>query len=322
MKAICIDKYGIENNIELREVEKPIPKENEVLVRVHAASVNFNTLIFATGKPLVGRLFTGLIIPKIKTPGNDISGTVEVIGENIKQFQLGDEVFGDISEYGFGAFAEYVAVPEKALHKKPGSITFEEAAALPEASLVALQALRDVAKIKPGQQVLIYGASGGIGTFAVQIAKYYGAVVTGVCGSSNLELVRSLGADHIIDYTKEDFTKSGKLYDIILATVGYRPIFDYKRALKKKGIYVVTGGYMTQIFQGMLLGPWLSMFGGKKLCSMTVKPNKDLYYMKELIESGKVKPVIDKIYSLTDCEKAMQHYSKGHAKGKVIINMI
>ena len=321
MKAISIERYGTQGNIKLKEVKKPALKDDEVLVNIKASSINFNTRIFTTGMPLVGRPFTGMRKPKIETPGNDIAGIVESVGKNIKRYKPGDEVFGDTAEYGFSALAEYISVPEKAISHKPKNTTFEEAAAVPEAGLVALQALRDIGKVQAGQKVLIFGASGGIGTFAVQIAKYFGAALTGVCGTSNLELVRSLGADHVIDYTKEDFTKSGRLYDIILATAGYRPIFDYKRALKKNGIYVVTGGYMTQIFQGMLLGPLISIFGNKKFCSMTVKPNKDLDFMKELIESGKVKPVIDKVYSLSETENALNYYGKGHSKGKIIITI-
>ena len=291
MKAIVNERYGSPDVLQLKEIDKPTPKDDEVLVKIHAASVNYNTLLFVKGEPFVGRLFTGLLKPKIKTPGNDIAGQVEAVGKNVKQFQPGDEVFGDISESGFGAFAEYVSVPEKALVLKPANISFEEAAAVPEAALVALQALRDSGQIQAGKKVLIYGASGGIGTFAVQIAKYFGAEVTGVCSTRNLDMVRSIGADHVIDYTQEDFTKNEQRYDLIVATAGHRSIFDYKRALSPRGIYVVTGGSMSQIFQGMLLGPWISMTGKKKLGSLTVKPNNDLDFIKELIESGKVKPV-------------------------------
>ena len=321
MKAIVNERYGSPDVLQLKEIDKPTPKDDEVLVKIHAASVNYNTLLFVKGEPFVGRLFTGLLKPKIKTPGNDIAGQVEAVGKNVKQFQPGDEVFGDISESGFGAFAEYVSVPEKALVLKPANISFEEAATVPEAALVALQALRDSGQIQAGKKVLIYGASGGIGTFAVQIAKYFGAEVTGVCSTRNLDMVRSIGADHVIDYTQEDFTKNEQRYDLIVATAGHRSIFDYKRALSPGGIYVVTGGSMSQIFQGMLLGPWISMIGKKKLGSLTVKPNNDLDLLKELIEAGKIKPVIDKRYTLSEAGEALRYYGEGHARGKVVIIM-
>jgi NADPH:quinone reductase-like Zn-dependent oxidoreductase len=321
MKAIVYKKYGPLDVLELKDVEKPIPKDNEVLVKVYAASVNFNNLIFVKGKPFVARFGIGLLKPKFNIPGNDISGKVEAVGLNVKQFQDGDEVFGDTSECGFGAFAEYVSVTENSLALKPTNISFEEAAAVPEAALVALQALRDKGRIQKGQKVLICGASGGIGTFAVQTAKYFGTEVYGVCSTNNLELVRSIGADHVIDYTKEDFIKNGQQYDLILATAGYRSVFDYRRALSPKGICVVTGGTMSQIFQAMLLGPWISMVGSKKVSSMLVKPNKDLSFVKELLEAGKVKPVIDRRYSLHEVPKALRYYEEGHAKGKVVINV-
>jgi NADPH:quinone reductase-like Zn-dependent oxidoreductase len=321
MKAIVYEKYGPPDVLQLKEVEKPAPTDNEVLVKVYATTVNFNNLLFVKGEPFVGRLGTGLFRPKFKTPGNDIAGRVETVGRNVKQFQPGDDVFGDISDCGFGAFAEYVSVPENALALKPANTSFEEAAAVPEASLVALQALRDKGQIRKGQKVLICGASGGIGTFAVQIAKYFGAEVSGVCSTRNLELVRSLGTDHVIDYTQEDFMKNGQHYDLILAAAGYRSMFDYRRALSPKGICVVTGGSMPQIFQAMLLGPWISMFGSKKLGSMMVKPNRDLGLMKELIEAGKVKPVIDRRYSLSEVAEALRYYGEGHARGKVVITV-
>jgi NADPH:quinone reductase-like Zn-dependent oxidoreductase len=272
-----------------------------------------------TGKPFVARLTgLGLLKPTIRIPGSDIAGRVEAVGRNVSKFVPGDGVFGDISGYGRGGLAGYVCAPEHALAKKPVHISFAEAAAVPEAALVALQALRDSGQIKSGQKVLIAGASGGIGTFAVQIAKYFGAEVTGVCGPRNVDLVRSLGADHIVDYTKEDFTKNGQQYDLIVATAGYRSIFEYRRALGPRGIYVATGGAMAQIFQGILLGPFLST-GGKKMGSMLVEPNRDLDLMRELIEAGHVKPVIDRSYPLSQTAEAFRYYGEGHARGKVVI---
>ncbi len=321
MKAQIINKYGTPDNLEIKDIEKPIPKDNEVLVKVRTASVNFNTLMFVKGKPLVARLFTGILKPNVRTPGNDIAGVVEEIGESVKQFQVGDEVFGDTAECGFGAFAEYVSVPENALTMKPANISFEEAAAVPEASLVALQALRDEGEIKAGDKVLINGASGGIGTFAVQLAKYFGAEVTAVCGMKNMDMVRSIGADHIIDYKKEDFTRTGEKYDLIIATAGYRSIFEYRDALSPKGRFVATGGSMKQIFQAMLLGSWISKKEGKKLTNLNLIVNKDLDFMKEIIETGFVKPVIDRVYPMREAIEALKYYDQGHAKGKIVITI-
>ena len=257
MKAIVCTKYGPPDVLELKEVAKPIPKDDEVLVKVHAASMTFSNLFLVSGKPFLIRLMFGLLKPKLRIPGSDIAGRVEAVGRNGKRFRPGDEVFGDLSRCGRGGFAEYVSVPENELGLKPANISFAEAAAVPEAALVALQGLRDKGRIQKGQKVLIVGASGGIGTFAVQIAKSFGAEVTGVCGARNLDMVRSIGADHVIDYAKEDFTKNGQRYDLILATKGYRSIFDYQRALSPRGIYVMTGGSWAQIFQALLIGPWI-----------------------------------------------------------------
>ncbi len=321
MKAIVCTKYGSPDVLELKEVEKPTSKDNEVLVNVHAASVNYSSLLFVKGKPLVVRPGSGLLKPKYTIPGCEIAGRIMAVGRNVKQFRPGDEVFGDLSDCGRGGFAEYVCAHEHALTLKPANLSFEEAAAVPEAALVALQALRDTGQIQAGQNVLISGASGGIGTFAVQIAKYFEAEVTGVCSTRNLDMVRSIGADHVIDYTQEDFTQNKQRYDLIVATAGYRSIFDYKHALRPKGMYVATGGSMAQIFQAMLLGPWISMTGSKKLGSMLVKPNKDLGFMKELIEAGKVKPVIDRCYPLSEAAEALRYYEEGHSRGKVVITV-
>ena len=321
MKAIVCTHYGPPDVLKLEAIQKPTPGDDEILVEVHAASVNYSNLILVRGKPFLARLGFGLLKPKLKIPGSDIAGRVEAVGRNTKQFRPGDEVFGDLSNCGRGGYAEYVCVPENVLALKPANISFEEAAAVPEAALVALQALRDKGQIKAGQKVLIYGASGGIGTFAVQIAKYFGAEVTGVCSTRNLDMVRSIGADHVIDYTQEDFIKNGQRYDLMVATAGYRSIFDYKRALSPKGIYVATGGSMAQIFQGLLIGPWISMTGSKKLGSLAVKPNKDLAFMKELIEAGKVKPVIDRCYKLSEVAEALRYYGEAHARGKVVITV-
>jgi NADPH:quinone reductase-like Zn-dependent oxidoreductase len=231
-------------------------------------------------------------------------------------------VFGDLSGCGWGAYAEYVSVPERWIVPKPGNLSYEQAASVPESAVVALQGLRDKGKIQPGQKVLINGASGGIGTFAVQIAKSFGAEVTGVCSTRNLELVRSLGADRVIDYTREDFTRDGCRYDLILATAGYRSLFDYRRALRPGGNYVATGGSSKQIFQPMLLGPWLST-GGTKMVSLAMKPDQDdLAFVKDLIEAGKVMPVIDRCYPLSALPEALRYYEEGHSRGKVVITIM
>src|SRR5437016_13712916 len=282
MKAIVCTKYGPPDVLKLEEIQKPTPGGDEILVEVHAASMNYSNLILVRGEPFVGRLYFGLLKPKLKIPGSDIAGRVEAVGRNAKQFRPGDEVFGDLSNCGRGGYAEYVCAPENVLALKPANISFEEAAAVPEAALVALQALRDKGQIKAGQKVLIYGASGGIGTFAVQIAKYFGAEVTGVCSTRNLDMVRSIGADHVIDYTQEDFIKNGQRYDLIVATAGYRSIFDYKRALSPKGIYVATGGSIAQIFRGLLIEPGISMTGRKKTGSELVQPDTQSGHMREL----------------------------------------
>ena len=321
MKAIVSTKYGSPDVLQLKEVEKPTPRDNEVLVKVHAASVNAGDWHLLRGKPFLMRLMGyGLLKPKYRILGSDIAGRIEAVGRNVKQFQAGDEVFGNTAKYGFGGFAEYVSVPEDAVVLKPTTLSFEEAAAVPQAALVALQGLRDKGQIKPGQKVLIYGASGGIGTFAVQIATSFGAEVTAVCSTRNLDMARSIGADHVIDYTKEDFTRNGQQYDLILAVNGYHSIFDYKRALRPRGMYVMTGGSSAQMFQAMLLGPLVSMTGRQKMGNSAHKPNqKDLVFMKELLEARKVVPVIDRRYPLHETAEAIRYLEEGHARGKVVI---
>jgi len=322
MKAIVYTKYGPPDVLQLKEIEKPTPKDNEILVKVHAAAANAADLHILRADPFFLRLFFGLLKPKHKILGADVAGQVEAVGRNVKQFQLSDEVFGDISGYGRGGFAEYVCAPENAFVLKPASTTFEEAAAVPFAGVTALQGLRDKGQIQPGKKVLINGASGGVGTFAVQIAKSFGAEVTAVCSTRNLEMVRSIGADKVIDYTQEDFTQSGQCYDLIIAANGYHPISAYKRALYPRGIYVCTGGPMAQVFQGMLLGPFISITGSKKMGGVTQRPNqKDLVFMKELLEAGKVVPVIDRRYPLSETAEALRYLEEGHARGKVAITV-
>ena len=321
MKAIVFQKYGSPDVLELKEVEKPTPRDDEVSVRVHAASVNSWDWDLLRGTPFLVRLLWGLLKPKHKILGADIAGRVEAVGRNVKQFQPGDEVFGDLCECGWGGFAEYVCARENALALKPASMTFEEVAAVPQAAVMALQGLRDKGQIQPGQKVLINGAGGGVGTFAVQIAKSFGANVTGVDSTRKLDMMRSIGADQVIDYTQEDFTKSGQHYDLILDVAAYRSMFDYKRALSPKGTYVLVGGFMARIFQVLCLGPWLAMTGSKRMGILAVKPNKDLAFLKELLEAGKVVPVIDRRYTLGEAPEALRYLGEGHARGKVVITV-
>jgi NADPH:quinone reductase-like Zn-dependent oxidoreductase len=264
----------------------------------------------------------GFLKPKKTIPGAAIAGRVEAVGKNVMQFKPGDAVFGDLSDCGWGGFAEYVCSSENALALKPANLTFEQAAAVPLAAVTALQGLRGKGQIQPGQKVLINGASGGVGTFAVQLARAFGAEVTAVCSTGNVDLVRSLGADHVIDYTQEDFTKNGQSYDLIIAANGYHPISDYKRALSPTGIYVTTGGSEAQMYQAMLQGRWISMTGSKKMSNMLAKPNqKDLLFMKELLEAGTVRPVIDRSYPLSEVPEALRYLEEGHARGKVVITV-
>jgi NADPH:quinone reductase-like Zn-dependent oxidoreductase len=323
MKAVTFTKYGSPDVLALRDVEKPMPKDNEVLIKVQAASINAGDWHLMRGDPFLIRLGSGLVKPKVKILGADIAGQVEAVGRHLTQFQAGDAVFGDISGYGFGAFAEYVAVPERALALKPANITFEQAAVVPAAALTALQGLRNHGQIQPGHKVLINGASGGVGSFAVQIAKALGAEVTGVCSTGKMEMVRSIGADHVIDYTQEDFTQTGQRYDLILAVGGYLSISAYKRALNPTGVYVMIGGSsMTQFFQTMIFGPWMSMTSTRKMGLMLVKANQpDLIFLSELLEAGKIKPVIDKVYPLDEVPAAIQYLEAGRVQGKVVITV-
>ena len=320
MRAVLHTKYGPPDVLRLEDIPKPIPTDDEVLVRVHAASLNAVDWHILRAKPFPIRLMgMGLLRPKHKVLGADIAGQVEAVGKNVMQFKQGDNVFGELSGCGWGAFAEYVCVPENVIASKPADISFEEAAATPLAAVTALQGLRDKGQIRTGKRVLIHGASGGVGTFAVQIAKAFGCEVTAVCSTSKMNMVRSIGADHAIDYTKEDFTRSGQQYDLILAVNGYRSLFDYRRALSPKGIYVMAGGSGAQMFQA-LLGPLISRPAGKKMRSVGMKSNKkDLIFIKDLLESGKVVPVIDRRYPLNETAEAIRYLEEGHALGKVVI---
>jgi len=316
MKAIVYTKFGSPDVLQLTEVEKPIPKDNEILIKVHAASVNAYDWRHLRADPFLIRLMgAGLLKPKHRILGADIAGQVEAVGSNVNQFQPRDEVFGEGS---YGGFAEYVCVDENRFVLKPANLTFEEAAAVPMAALTALQGLRDKGQIQTRQKVLINGASGGVGTYAVQIAKSFEAEVTGVCSTTKIDLVRSIGADHVIDYTQEDVTKNRQQYDLIFDIAAYRSILKYKRILSPNGIYVMAGGSMARIFQLM----FISMTGVKNMRLMVANVNqKDLLFIKELLEVGKLKSIIDKRYPLNETAEALRYLEEGHARGKVVITV-
>lgn len=320
MRAIVFTKYGSPDVLELKEVEKPTPKDAEVLIKVHAASLNDWDWCALRGTPFVNRLLFGLLKPKKQILGSDIAGRIEAVGKNVKQFQPGDEVFGDLSG-DWGGFAEYVCARENALAPKPASMTFEQAAAIPQAGLLALQGLRAMGRIQPGQKLLINGAGGGVGTFAIQMAKLYGFEVTAVDSSEKLDMLRSMGAEHVIDYTQEDFTHNVQRYDLILDVKTNRSMFDYARALSPNGIYVTVGGSTARLLQALLLGPWISMTRHKHIRVLALKPNQGLVYMKELFEAGKVVPVIDGPYKLSEVPKAFRHFGEARHKGKVVITV-
>jgi NADPH:quinone reductase-like Zn-dependent oxidoreductase len=319
MRAIVYKKYGAPDVLQIEEIKKPTPNENQVLVKVHAASINAGDYRMMRANPFLIRLMSGLLKPKEPRLGHDIAGRVDAAGKNVKQFRPGDEVFG----CAHGAFAEYVVAKEDRLALKPANKSFEEAAALPVAALTALQGLRDAAGIRAGQKALIYGASGGVGMFAVQLAKSFGAEVTAVCSTKNLDMARSIGADHVSDYTKEDFTRSPQRYDLIFAVNGYHPLSAYQRALNPQGIYICAGGDMRQFLQSIFLGPLRSKKSGKTMQSMgMVKVNqKDLAYLGELVEAGKIVPVIDRRYLLNEIAEAFRYVEDTHAQGKVVITV-
>jgi NADPH:quinone reductase-like Zn-dependent oxidoreductase len=322
LRAIVRDEYGPPSVLRLEEVEKPAPKDDEVLIQVHAASVNAADWHILRPDPFFVRFMGfGVFRPRIRILGGDVAGVVEAVGGNVTHFRPGDEVYGELLNT-MGAYAEYVCGPEGTLTLKPVNLSFEQAAAVPMAALTALQGLRDHGQIKPGQTVLINGASGGVGTYAVQIAKYFGTDVTAVCSTRNVETATSLGADRVIDYTKEDFVQRGDKYDLVLAANGNRSIFDYKRALSPGGTYVATGGSMKQMFQAMILGPILGKVSGHKMGQVMERATRiDLLFLKELIEAGKVEPFIERRHELQDVPEAVRYVEEGHARGKVVIKV-
>ena len=316
MKAIVQNEYGSPDVLKLKDVDKPVVKENDILVRVHAAALNAGDYFSMRGSPFLARFTVGFPKPKDYILGWDMAGRVQAVGKKVTQFQPGDEVFASCSS----TLTEYVCVAEDKLAMKPTNLTFEQAAAVPTAAITALQGLRDAGKVQPGQKVLINGASGGVGTFAVQIAKAFGAEVTGVCSTRNVEMVRSIGADHVVDYTQEDFTQSGRRYDLILDNVGNHSFSDLRRALTPQGMIIPNSGHggMGYVIKAFLLSPFMRQQGSMYLASPS---NKDLVVLKELIEAGKVTPVIDRTYPLSDTPEAFRYLEEGHARGKVVITV-
>lgn len=317
MKAFVTNKYGSPDVLELLDVEKPVCKDNEVLINVHATSINYGNIVLLRGKPFVARFAFGMTKPKFKIPGGDISGTIEAVGKNVKHFQVGDEVFGDLSSSGWAGFAEYVAVPENSIALKPKNISFEEAAAFPMAASTALQALRNKGNVQKGQEVLIYGASGGVGTFAVQIAKALGASVTAVCSTRNVDRIKSLGIDHVIDYKKETVLEKEAAYDIILGINGYQPLSAYVKSLKSDGRFILVGGSPKQMPQAMLRS-----IGSKKINIFMQSPNQeDLHFIRELVENNQLIAVIDRQFSFNELPNAFKYFEEGHAQGKVVVKV-
>ena len=322
MKAVVLTKYGSADYFKLKEIARPVPRDNEVLVKIISTSINSWDWEILIAKPFVNRLMTGLLKPdKISILGCDIAGQVEAVGKKVNQFVAGDEVFGDLSRSGWGGFAEYVCAEANALALKPPLMTFEQAAAIPQAGLLALQALLYKQQIQPGQKILFNGAGGGVGTLGIQMAKSFGAEVTAVDCTEKLELMRSLGADHVIDYTQQDFTKNGQQYDRIVDVAANRSVVEYKRALTPQGMFVMVGGSSSLVYKLMLLGPWISITENKKLGLLLHKANKGIDIIKNLFEDGKINPVIDRRYPLDEVADALRYYAKGQVKGKIIITV-
>jgi NADPH:quinone reductase-like Zn-dependent oxidoreductase len=318
MKAVVWTKYGPPDVLLLQEVERPSPGDDDVLIRVHASSINSWDWELLNGR--ASFTLGGRLKPPYKILGCDVAGTVEDVGRNVTRLRPGDEVFGDISRDGWGGFAEFVCARETSLSLKMTSLSFEQAAAIPQAAMLALQSLRDKGKVRSGQRVLINGAGGGVGTFAVQIAKSFGAEVTGVDRAEKLDMLLSIGADHVVDYNKEDFTRRGQEYDLIVDVVSHRSVFDYKRALAPKGVCVLVGGSGGAILMSVLLGSWA--LGNRKVTLLLYKPDPlDLAQISDLIEAGKVVPVIDMRYPLSEVADAFRYYAEGNVKGKVVVTV-
>lgn len=321
MKATIMERYGTPDVLELRDVPMPTPKATEVLVRVRAASINDWDWAMIQGSPFIARMLNGLLTPKVLIPGCDIAGRVEAVGGEVRAFAPGDDVYGDLCMCGFGAFAEYACAPETGLARKPAGMTFEQAAAIPQAGMLAVQGLVDVGRIRRGQAVLINGAGGGVGTFALQIAKLHDVEITVVDKPGKLGLLQGMGADHVIDYLSEDFTKAGSCYDLILDVKTNRSPAAYARALNPDGVYATVGGDTSRLLQVVTLGRLMPGLQGKQLRLVGLKPNKDLDYVNELFEAGKLVPVIDRTYELADVREAFRYYGTGDHQGKIVLTV-
>ncbi|MBX3085336.1 MAG: NAD(P)-dependent alcohol dehydrogenase [Anaerolineae bacterium] len=324
MQAMVYTNYGSPDELQMREVAKPVPKANEVLIRVRGASINIADWYMLRGNPFMIRLMSGgLRKPKATILGTDVAGMVEAVGSAVTRFKVGDEVYGDLSACGWGSFAEYVAAPETMLALKPRNLSFEAAASVPLAGVTALQGVRDVAKIRHGQRVLINGASGGVGTFAVLLAKHYGAQVTATSSTNKMAMVRSIGADQVLDYTQVDVTQNDERYDVIFDIAAYRSMLDYRPALCPDGLYVIAGGDPNQILKGMAFAPLMSLLGSQTARVLSAKPSAaDLSEMTALIEAGSVRPVIDKCYPLAQLADAFRYFGDRHTQGKVVISVV
>ena len=319
MKAVIYTKYGGPEVLQIKEIEKPAPKDDEVLIKIYAVSINDWDWGLLHGD-FINRLLNGFTKPKRKILGSDIAGQIETVGKNVTKFKTGDNVYGDLSGQ-WGGFAEYTCAGEKKLALKPSGMSFQEAAAIPQAAMLAVQGLIDKGNIHPGQRLLINGAGGGVGTFAVQIAKLYDIEVTGVDCTSKLEMLRSMGFDHVIDYTQEDFTKNLQCYDLILDVKTNRSMFDYTRVLSRNGVYITVGGSLPRLLQALFLGPLISLISKKHIRIVALKTNKDLLYMNDLFEAGKINPVIDGSYQLHEVSDAFRLFGKGEHKGKIVITV-
>ncbi|MCX2745598.1 NAD(P)-dependent alcohol dehydrogenase [Mangrovivirga sp. M17] len=321
MKAIILKKYGLPNNLKIEEVSVPNPKDSEVLVRIHSASINDWDWGLVRGKPFIIRLLYGLRNPKIKIPGVDIAGKIESIGNKVRSFSIGDEVYCDLSDSGFGGFAQYVCIPEKSITKKPVNLSFNESAAIPHAGLLAYQGIMNKGKLRAGQKILINGAGGGVGTLAIQMLKQFEVEVTGVDTGEKLDMMKSVGFDHVIDYKKVDFTKTGKKYDYILDTKSNRSAFKYARSLNKNGSYITVGGMLNRLFEIQLFGSIISIFSDKQLSVLSLIPNKGLDQISRLVEEGKIKPVIDGPYQFDEIPDLIQLLGEGKHKGKIVVEI-
>lgn len=319
MKAAVYTKYGGPEVLQIQEIQKPVPKEDEVLVRVNAVSLNDWDWGLLNGD-FINRMMFGISRPKKTILGSDIAGTIESVGKAITKFKPGDSVYGDLSGQ-WGGLAEYVCAPEKSLSLKPPVMNFIDAASIPQVGMLAVQALIDKGKLQPGQKLLINGAGGGVGTIAVQIAKTIGVEVTGIDSSRKLDMMRSIGFDHVIDYQKEDFSRMGIKYDLILDVKSQRSIFDFTRVLNSHGVYVTVGGSMSRLFQALFVSPWISLFSRKHIRIVALKLNKDLPYMNQLYVAGKLRPVIDGPYKLEDVAKAFERFGRAEHLGKIVIEM-